>query len=61
MPSTSFRTQDTRASTARKLNSLLVGESDAGAEITAEVTATNSEGSATVVTAPVGPVVPTEG
>lgn len=31
MPTIRFRTQDTRASTARKLNSLLVGESDAGA------------------------------
>lgn len=30
MPTIRFRTQDTRASTARKLNSLLVGESDAG-------------------------------
>ena len=34
---------------------------DEGAVITVEVTATNSEGSAIAVTAPVGPVVPTEG
>lgn len=30
MPAIRFRTQDTRSSTARKLNQLLVGESDAG-------------------------------
>lgn len=35
-------------------------EGDEAAEITVEVTATNSEGSAAAVTAPVGPVVPAE-